>query len=110
MNIEPVEAAESASAGDWPTDHEIVELAKNERISLFREAYAIADQYARISEALAARLGKGDLNWCGFARWSSKAIGAELRLSGRSPFFRKLDWLYHVPTMLAAPFRRIMLI
>jgi hypothetical protein len=112
MNIEPVEAAESASAGDWPTDHEIVELAKNERISLFREAYAIADQYARISEAFTApaRLGRDDLSWCGFARWSSKAIGVELRLTGRSPFFRRLDRLYHVPTMLAAPFRRIMLI
>jgi hypothetical protein len=110
MNTNPVEAAESATAGEWPTDDEILSLAKNQTISLFAEAYAIADQYARISHAFTARLGKDDLSWCGFARWSSKAIGAELRLTGHSPFFRKLDRLYHVPTVLAAPFRRIMLL
>ena len=77
MNIEPVEAVEPVPAGDWPTEDEIRNLAQNESIPLFAEANAIANEYARISEAFTApaRLGKDDLSWCGFARWSSKAIG-----------------------------------
>src|SRR5207245_1324937 len=74
-----------ATADGWPTDDDILALAKNENIPLYAEAYAIAHQYNRISQALAAQLGKEDLSWCGFAKWSSKAIGSELRLNEHSP-------------------------
>jgi hypothetical protein len=82
----------------WPSDEEICGLAANEEISLPAEAYLIASQYNRISEALAAGpLGSSDLNWCGFAKWSSKAVGSDLKFHGRSSFLRKLGRRYHIP-------------
>ena len=99
-----------ATADGWPTDDDILALAKNENIPLYAEAYAIAHQYNRISQALAAQLGKEDLSWCGFAKWSSKAIGSELRLNEHSPFFKKLTRLNHLPMLLGSPFRRLMLV
>jgi hypothetical protein len=113
MSVNPVGAggpADRATAGNWPTDDEILALAKNEKIPLYDEAYAIAQQYYRISQALTAQLGTKDLNWCGFAQWSSKAIGSELRLNEHSPFFNKLTRLYHLPRLLGSPFRRLMLV
>jgi hypothetical protein len=97
MSVNPVGVggpADQVTAGKWPTDEEILALAKNDKIPLYAEAYAIAQQYNRISQALTAQLGTKDLNWCGFAKWSSKAIGSELRLDEHSPFFDKLVSLY----------------
>jgi hypothetical protein len=101
----------TTTIGQWPTDEDIRALARNEKIQLFAEAYEIAHEYHRISEALADRLlGTENLNWCGFAQWSSKAVGSSLRLGNHSGFLRKLGRLNHVP-MLAEPlFRRVMLI
>jgi hypothetical protein len=113
MSMNPGEVggqAGQATAGGWPTDDEILALAKNEKIPLYAEAYAIAQQYNRISQAFAAQLGTEDLSWCGFAKWSSKAIGSELRLNEHSPFFRKLTQLYHLPMLSQSPFRRLMLV
>jgi hypothetical protein len=94
----------------WPTDERIRTLAKNEKIPLFAEAYEIAHEYNRISQALASRmLGREDLNWCGFAQWSSKAVGSSLRLGSHSGFLRKLGRLNHVPMIAEPLFRRIML-
>jgi len=113
MNMNPAGAdgsAGQAAADGWPPDDEILALAKNENIPLYAEAYAIAHLYNRISQALAAQLGKEDLSWCGFAKWSSLAIGFELRLNEHSPFFKKLTRQYHLPIMLGSPFRRLMLV
>ena len=94
----------------WPTDHDIRTLARNEKIPLFAEAYEIAHEYHRISQALASRmLGTENLNWCGFAQWSSKAVGSSLRLGSHSGFLRKLSRLNHVPMIAEPLFRRIML-
>ena len=94
----------------WPTDHDIRTLARNEKIPLFAEAYEIAHEYHRISQALARRmLGAENLNWCGFAQWSSKAVGSSLRLGSHSGFLRKLSRLNHVPMIAEPLFRRIML-
>ena len=96
--------------GDWPSDQQICALATDETIPLFVEAYEIACQYNHISQALSINLlGTEDLNWCGFAQWSSKAVGSSLRLGNHSGFLRKLARLDHLP-MLAEPiFRLIML-
>jgi len=113
MSTNPVGAGgptDQATTAEWPTDSEILALATDQKIPLYAEAYAIANQYNRISQALAAQLGTRDLSWCGFAKWSSKAIGSELRLTEHSPFFKKLARLYHVPMLLVSPFRRLMLV
>jgi hypothetical protein len=113
MSTNPVGAdgpTDQPTAGEWPTDSEILTLATDEKIPLYAEAYAIAYQYNRISQALTAQLGTKDLSWCGFAKWSSKAIGSELRLTEHSPFFKRLARLYHVPTLLGSSFRRLMLL
>jgi hypothetical protein len=93
---------------EWPTDEEIRRLATNESTPLSAEAFEIARQYNRISRALAAadQLGDDNLNWCGFAQWSSKAVGSELRLGNDSGFFRKLGRRYYVP-MAAEPLFRL---
>jgi hypothetical protein len=94
----------------WPTDEDIRTLARDEKIPLFAEAYEIAHEYNRISQALASRmLGRENLNWCGFAQWSSKAVGSSLRLGSHSGFLRKLSRLNHVPMIAEPLFRRIML-
>ena len=94
----------------WPTDEDIRALARNEKIPLFAEAYEIAHQYHRISRALAGRmLGTDNLNWCGFAQWSSKAVGSSLRLGSHSGFLKKLSRLDHVPMIAEPLFRRVML-
>ena len=94
----------------WPTDEDIRKLAKDEKIPLFAEAYEIAHEYHRISQALADRmLGTENLNWCGFAQWSSKAVGASLRLGNHSGFLRKLSRLNHVPMIAEPLFRLVML-
>lgn len=83
---------------EWPTDDEIRAIARNETIPLYAEAYEIAHQYNRISQALSANLlGGDDLSWCGFAQWSSRAVGSELRLGDHSKFLQKLSRQYHVP-------------
>ena len=91
---------------NWPTDEEIQKLATNESVSLSAEAFEIARQYNRISQALADRLGDDDLNWCGFAQWSSRAVGSSLQLNNDSGFFRKLVHRYYVP-MAAEPLFRL---
>src|SRR5215469_7142885 len=92
---------------DWPTDEEIRRLATNEKTPLSAEASEIARQYNRICRALAAnQLGDDDLNWCGFAQWSSRAVGSDLRLGNNSEFLRKLGRRYYVP-MAAEPLFRL---
>ena len=54
-------------------------------------------------------LGTENLNWCGFAQWSSKAVGASLRLGNHSGFLRKLSRLNHVPMIAEPLFRLVML-
>lgn len=94
----------------WPTDQDIRTLARNEKIPLFAEAYEIAREYHRISQALADHvLGAENLNWCGFAQWSSKAVGSSLRLGHHSGFLRKLSRLDHVPMIAEPLFRQVML-
>ena len=94
----------------WPTDEDIRKLATDEKIPLFAEAYEIAHEYHRISRAMADRmLGTENLNWCGFAQWSSKAVGASLRLGNHSGFLRKLSRLNHVPMIAEPLFRLVML-
>ena len=94
----------------WPTDEDIRALARNEKIPLFAEAYEIAHEYHRISRALADRmLGAENLNWCGFATWSSRAVGSSLRLDSHSGFLKKLSRLDHVPMIAEPLFRRVML-
>lgn len=94
----------------WPTDEEIRKLATNESTPLSAEAYAIARQYNRISRELAAnQLGDDDLNWCGFAQWSSRAVGSELRLGNDSGFLRKIGRRYYVPTAAEPLFRLFVL-
>jgi hypothetical protein len=91
---------------EWPTDEEIRMIATNKSVPLSAEAYDIARQYHRISEALSTnQLGSEDLNWCGFAQWSSRAVGAELQLGNHSGFLRKLGRRYYVP-MAAEPLFR----
>jgi hypothetical protein len=93
-----------------PTNAEIRELATNEQIPLYAEAYEIAVQYNRISQALSERLlGRSDLNWCGFAQWSSKAVGASLRLDNNSGFLKKLGRLHHIPMIVEPLFRLVTL-
>lgn len=90
----------------WPSDEKIRELATSEDIPLYAEAYEIAILYNCISQALSCNLlGTCDLNWCGFAQWSSKAVGASLRLSNKSKFLRKLRKLNHVPAIFEPLFR-----
>jgi hypothetical protein len=92
---------------EWPTGEEIRNIATNQRVALSAEAYDIAHQYHRISDALAInQLGDEDLNWCGFAQWSSKAVGTELRLDNHSGFLRKLGRRYYIP-MAAEPLFRL---
>lgn len=94
----------------WPSDAEIRELATSEDIPLYAEAYEIAVRYNCISQALSCNLlGTSDLNWCGFAQWSSKAVGASLRLSNKSKFLRKLRQLNHVPAIFEPLFRFVTL-
>lgn len=91
---------------EWPQDQEIRRIATNQSVPLSAEAYDIARQYHRLSEALSAnQLGGEDLNWPGFAQWSSKAVGADLRLGNHSGFLRKLGRRYYVP-MAAEPLFR----
>jgi hypothetical protein len=94
---------------EWPTDQEICEIARNEDIPLSAEAYEIAGQYHRISRALADRLGCENLNWPGFAQWSSRAVGSSLRLGHHSGFLRQLDRHYHIPMVAEPLFRLCML-
>src|SRR5437773_10526782 len=91
-----------------PTDADIIALARDENIPLYAEAYRIADQYNRISQALSCNLlGRRDLNWCGFAQWSSKAVGASLRLGNNSKFLQKIRQLDHIPTIFEPLFRLV---
>jgi hypothetical protein len=95
---------------EWPTDEEIRAIASNEKIPLSAEAYEIAHQYSRISQALSANLlGEDDLSWCGFAQWSSRAVGSELRLDDHSKFLQKLSRQYHVPVFAERLFRLLTL-
>ncbi|GEM_PF-6024972 len=95
---------------EWPTNEEIRAIARNTNIPLSDEAYEIAHQYSRISQALSANLlGGEDLNWCGFAQWSSRAVGSELQLSDNSKFLQKLSRLYHVPMVAERLFRLLTL-
>jgi hypothetical protein len=93
---------------EWPTDEEIRRIAEDQRVPLSGEAYDIAHEYHLISDALSAnQLGTEDLNWPGFAQWSSKAVGASLRLGNHSGFLRKLDRKFNVP-MAAEPLFRLL--
>jgi hypothetical protein len=90
---------------EWPTDQEICDIARNEAIPLSAEAFEIASQYHRISQALSVKLGHENLNWPGFAQWSSKAVGSSLRLGNHSGFLRQLGRHYHVPVAAEPLFR-----
>jgi hypothetical protein len=95
---------------EWPTDEEIRGIAEDQHVPLSAEAYNIAHEYHRISEALSAnQLGSEDLNWCGFAQWSSKAVGSELRLGNHSGFLRQLGRKFYVPMAAEPLFRRFTL-
>jgi hypothetical protein len=92
---------------DWPTDEEIREVATNAEIPFWAVADEIARQYHRISRALSAhQLGSEDLNWCGFAQWSSETVGSALRLGNNSEFLQILGRRCHVP-MAAEPLFRL---
>jgi hypothetical protein len=94
-------------SSQWPTDEEICELARDEAIPLFAEAYKIAHQYNRISQALSAdQLAGDDLNWCGFAQWSSRAVAIELMLDTNSGLNRELSRRYFV-LMVVEPLLRL---
>ena len=94
---------------ECPTDQEICDIARNEDIPLSAEAFEIASQYHRISQALSVKLGHENLNWPGFAQWSSKAVGSSLRLGNHSGFLRQLGRHYHVPVAAEPLFRLCML-
>jgi hypothetical protein len=97
------------TAPEWPTDQEICDIARNEDIPLSAEAYKIAQQYHRISQALSVKLGHENLNWPGFAQWSSSAVGSSLRLGNHSGFLRQLGRHYHIPMAAEPLFRLCML-
>lgn len=111
MNMEPVKSSTDAGTRHgWPTDNEICALARDKKIPLSAEAYEIAQQYHDISNALAVyHLDRSDLNWCGFAQWSSRAVGSELKLGNHSGFLRKLGGQYHIPMAAEPVFRLVML-
>jgi hypothetical protein len=92
----------------YPTAEEIRIIAVDETRSCADEADAIASAYFRLANAMAERLGRHDLNWCGFAMWSSTAIGASLRLENDSPFWARARTAFRVPRILAVPFRVIL--
>lgn len=97
------------TSSQWPTDEEICEIARDKGIPLFAEAYQIAQQYNRICEALSAnQLAGDDLNWCGFAQWSSRAVAFELQLDTQSGS-RKLSRRYYIPMVLQPLFRLAMM-
>jgi hypothetical protein len=92
----------------YPTAEEIRLIAVDETRSFADEADVIADAYYRLAVAMAERLGRHDLNWCGFAMWSSTAIGASLRLEDDSPFWTRARTAFRVPRILAVPFRVVL--
>ncbi len=92
----------------FPTAEEIRLIAVDETRSLADEADVIANAYYRLATAMAGRLGRRDLNWCGFAMWSSLAIGASLRLDDESPFWTRARTAFRVPRVFAWPFRVIL--
>jgi len=94
----------------WPTDEEICKIARNKGIPLFAEAFEIAHQYNRISQALSAgQLAGDDLNWCGFAQWSSRAVAVELLLDTNAGLKRELSRRYFVLLVAEPLFRLFML-
>lgn len=96
-----------ATSLDWPTDEEIREIATNVEIPFWAVADEIARQYHRISRALSVhQLGSEDLNWCGFAQWSSETVGSALRFGNNSEFLRILGRRCRVP-MGAEPLFRL---
>ena len=92
----------------YPTAEEIRTIAVDDTRSFADEADVIANAYYRLAIAMAERLGRHDLNWCGFAMWSSTAIGASLRLENDSPFWARARTAFRVPRILAVPFRVIL--
>jgi hypothetical protein len=83
-----------------PTAEEIRIIAVNETRSFADEADVIAKAYYRLAIAMAEPLGRTDLSWCGFAMWSSTAIGASLRLEDDSPFGARARTAFRVPRIL----------
>ena len=92
---------------NYPTADEICTIATDDTRSFADEADEIAHQYHRLAEAMAERLGRHDLNWCGFAKWSSKAIGESLRLD-RSSFWNAARDAFGVHWVFGGPFRVVM--
>src|SRR5262245_2118809 len=88
---------------------EIIAIASDEYRTPADEADVIARTYHRLCVALAGEGGVGyeDLNWAGFAKWSSKAIGVSLRLENRSPFWKRTLKAFRVPSLLGPPVRAI---
>ncbi len=92
----------------YPTAEEIRIIAVDETRSSADEADEIAKAYYRLAIAMGERLGRTDLNWCGFAMWSSTAIGASLRLEDDSPFWTRARTAFRVPRIFTVPFRFVL--
>jgi hypothetical protein len=85
----------------------IIKIAEDTTRTLSEEANVIARTYHDLSTELAQPhlVGMTDLNWCGFAKWSSKAIGVSLRLDNDSPMWTRILSTFRVPKILGAPVR-----
>jgi hypothetical protein len=88
---------------------EIIDIASDTSRSFSEEAKVIARKYHDLCIALAepVRVGGDDLNWAGFAQWSSKAIGANLELDKTSPFWTRVVNTFRIPTIFGVPVRAI---
>lgn len=66
-----------------PSVVEIQELVRNTALNLAERNRAITNAYHRISEAMRAKLDAGpNLDWCGFAKWSSHTVGLNFEPDG----------------------------
>ncbi|MFD0691641.1 hypothetical protein [Actinomadura fibrosa] len=91
------------------TSEEILRVAAFRDRAPEREAAIIALVYHRLACDLAVHLGP-EVNWYGFATWSSKAVGASLDLGPTSPLLLETGSRLRVPRRFQRQFRAVALV
>lgn len=68
--------------GDKPTQHDITHIVQAESRPADEVNRTITHYYHQLSEAIRQELNAGEnLDWCGFAKWSSHTVGLDLNPS-----------------------------
>ncbi|HEU5159423.1 MAG TPA: hypothetical protein VFU43_20670 [Streptosporangiaceae bacterium] len=91
------------------TTDDVVRIATYKDRRPDHEAKVVALGYHQLAKDLAAHLGRDVNTFYGFATWGSKAVGEQLDLTRRSPFWTDVCDRLKVPRRFRRPLRRLAL-